>query len=91
MATYVKVLITLDPVLTVTPTVLEEITLSNMVQEDRAIGECVCIYVYTYVCVCMCVYMYVCICVHVCVCVYVWYVCTYVYVYFCALQTDSDD
>lgn len=32
-------LITLDPVLTVTPTVLEDIVLSNMIQDDRGIGE----------------------------------------------------
>jgi coiled-coil and C2 domain-containing protein 2A len=34
----VKVLITLDPVLTSTPTVTEEITLTNMLHDDRAIG-----------------------------------------------------
>jgi len=39
VATYVKVLITLDPVLTVTPTVQEEVTLGSMIHEDRPIGE----------------------------------------------------
>jgi coiled-coil and C2 domain-containing protein 2A len=39
MATYVKVLLTLDPVLTTVPTIPDEICLSNVVHEDRAIAS----------------------------------------------------
>lgn len=38
-ATYVKVMITLDPVLTSTPNVVEEISLANMLPEDKALGK----------------------------------------------------